>query len=102
MSGLLEIQIRDLFYEIMAILQDPEVAKLKVKVGARITRELHAKLQSHPSYRDKHHPYLKAAVKRVIEKIAMEKEEARLTAELVANIDQFLPGGEEPSEVQPF
>jgi hypothetical protein len=102
MADLLEIQIRDLFYEIMAILKEPEASKLEVKIGARITRELHAKLQAHPTYHDKHQPYIKAAVKRVVEKIALEKEEAKVTAELVASIDQFLPGGDEASEVQPF
>lgn len=110
MAGQLEIQIRDLFYEIMAILQDPEASHLEVKTGASITKELHAKLQAHPTYHDKHHPNLQAAVKRVVEKIAMEKEEARVTAELVASIDQFLPGaqerrclgaGESESEIRP-
>lgn len=102
MEPSLEFEIRDLFYEIMTVLQDSNNSASKIKIGTKITQELHFKLQSHPEYHDRHLPYINAATGRVTKKIAMEREEASITAELVARIDQFLPGGDETSEAEPF
>jgi hypothetical protein len=99
MTSQLEIQISDLVYEIMAVLQNPHPSKVEVKIGAMITHQLHTKLQEHPAYHNKHHPHLDAAVRRVAEKIATENE-VQLTAELVATIDQFLPDDDGTPEEQ--
>ena len=102
MENSLEIEIRDLFYEIMAVLQEPNNPTYKIKIGAKITQELHLQLQTHPEYHDKHVPYLTAAMARVGKRLSLELEEASITAELVASIDQFLPGHDDISETQPL
>lgn len=99
MTARLEIQIRDLVYEIMAILEKSDPSNIEVKIGARITRELRTKLQEHPAYYDKHYPHLNAAVQRVAEKIAVEKQ-VQVTAELVESVDQFLPDVDQTPELQ--
>ncbi|KAK5052661.1 hypothetical protein LTR84_002526 [Exophiala bonariae] len=99
MTSLLEIQIRDLIYEVMVVLQNSHPSDAEVKIGAMITHQLYSKLQEHPAYQNKHLPHLDAAVRRVAEKIAKENE-VELTADLVATIDQFLPDDDGTSEVQ--